>query len=93
MSLTVKAYLERPATRCTKTLPEIRRFSVDQEVASSLEYLTTKIAQAFPELASQAYTLCWKGKLRLLKDPICPELHVNVGYSVLARCVSLKPGF
>ena len=70
MSLTVKAYLERPATRCTKTLPEIRRFSVDQEVASSLEYLTTKIAQAFPELASQAYTLCWKGKLRSLRHPI-----------------------
>ncbi|KAK2189252.1 hypothetical protein NP493_112g03010 [Ridgeia piscesae] len=60
MSLTVKAYLERPATRCTKTVPEIRRFSVDQEVASNLEYLMRKIAQVFPELASQPYTLCWK---------------------------------
>jgi len=81
MSLTVKAYLERPATRCTKTVPEIRRFSVDQEVASNLEYLMRKIAQVFPELASQPYTLCWKGKA-----PTNSELnHVRVS-NILNGC-------
>ena len=57
MSMVVKAFLERGDK------PEIRRFPVDQEVASNYAFLAKKIATVFPGLREGHFTLHWKGML------------------------------
>ena len=56
MSLIVKAYLEKP----DKT-EEIRRFALDQDVASNFDYLTKKLTKVFPGLDDNC-AIFWKGK-------------------------------
>ncbi|XP_013390593.1 sequestosome-1-like [Lingula anatina] len=55
MSLTVKAYLEKQGQQ-----PEIRRFTIDQDVATNFSYFCKKTAQIFPSLASENFSLYWK---------------------------------
>ena len=66
--LTVKAYLKRWNERHRKPqieqADEIRRFSLDADVASNYEYLVAKITSVFPGLVNKSLTLYWKGKER-----------------------------
>jgi hypothetical protein len=57
MSVTVKAYLELADGQT-----EIRRFPVEQAVATSFAYLSGKICQVFPSLVRARYDISWKGK-------------------------------
>jgi len=61
--LTVKAYLKRwnVERKEPESLDEIRRFSVDQDVATSYEYLQAKVASVFPGLNNKLITLYWRG--------------------------------
>ena len=66
MSLIVKAYLEKP----DKT-EEIRRFALDQDVASNFDYLTKKLTKVFPGLDDNC-TIFWKGKPDFILNLILP---------------------
>jgi len=57
MSLSVKAYFYKPDGNT-----EIRRFSVDQDVASSFEYLSHKVKDVFPGLQDKRLTFYWADK-------------------------------
>ena len=59
MSLTVKVYFDKVGLK----QPEIRRFPIDQDVATNMQYLTTKLHYIFPDLTKTKYCTCWKGKV------------------------------
>jgi len=61
--LTVKAYLKRwnVERKQLESVDEIRRFSVDQDVATSYTYLLAKVTNVFPGLNNKPITLYWKG--------------------------------
>uniref|UniRef100_W5N0C3 Sequestosome-1 n=1 Tax=Lepisosteus oculatus TaxID=7918 RepID=W5N0C3_LEPOC len=56
MSMTVKAYLLGKED----IHKEIRRFAVDQEVSSSFEYLTRKVAEVFQSLRNATFQMYYK---------------------------------
>lgn len=56
MSVTIKAYLKLG----NNANAEIRRFVVDQDVCSNFEYMTKKLMQVFPSLASESFEVAWK---------------------------------
>lgn len=58
MALTVKAYLEKKGSED----PEIRRFTIDEDVASSYDYLWRKLTLIFPGLSAKTVKLYWKGE-------------------------------
>ena len=62
--LTVKAYLKRwnAERKELESVDEIRRFSVDQDVATSYTYLMAKVNNVFPRLNNKSITLYWRGK-------------------------------
>lgn len=54
-----KAYL----TKESEDKPEVRRFSLDQNVATSYIYLKEKLRSLFtPLVLSQSFDIFWKGK-------------------------------
>ena len=57
MALSVKAYFYKPDGNT-----EIRRFSVDQDVTTSFEYLSHKVRDVFPGLQDKRLTFYWAGK-------------------------------
>jgi len=61
--LTVKVYLKRwnGERKQLEINDEIRRFSVDQDVATSFEYLLAKVTNVFPGLNRDSISLHWKG--------------------------------
>jgi len=61
--LTVKAYLKRwnAERNQLESVDEIRRFSVDQDVATSYAYLVAKVTNVFPGLNNKTIVLYWKG--------------------------------
>jgi len=61
--LTVKAYLKRWNTerKQLELVDEIRRFSVDQDVATSYTYLLAKVTNVYPGLNNASITLYWRG--------------------------------
>jgi len=65
--LTVKAYLKRwnAERQQLECVAEIRRFSVDQDVATSFTYLLAKVTNVFPGLNNASVTLYWRGQLCL----------------------------
>ena len=60
MALTVKAYLKNEVNDF-----EIRRFTLDQDVASNYAYLIGKITTVFPELAAVKIKLFYKGSSKI----------------------------
>ena len=42
--------------------PEIRRFSVPEDVGANFAYLVEKIQRIYPSLLRQDFQLFWKGK-------------------------------
>jgi len=62
--LTVKAYLRRwnVERKQLELVDEIRRFSVDQDVATSFTYLLAKVTSVFPGLINKSITLYWRGQ-------------------------------
>ena len=58
MALSVKSYLNFESGN-----PEIRRFSIPQDVSASYDYLVEKIRQVYPSLLRKVFTLFWRGKL------------------------------
>ncbi|XP_041123006.1 sequestosome-1-like [Polyodon spathula] len=69
MSMTVKAYLlgKEDVHR------EIRRFTVDQGVSSSFEYLSRKVAEVFQCLKSVSFNMYYKGKCGGDRDATWPH--------------------
>ena len=61
MSLSVKVFYDKKNDDGTSS-QEIRRFAVDQDVATNFEYLSKKILQAYPNLAKKKLTHTWKGE-------------------------------
>lgn len=61
MPLGVKAYLRKKVGANADQKYEIRRFTVDEEVASSYDYLVAKIEAVFPTVNGQSVRLYWKG--------------------------------
>jgi len=61
--LTVKAYLKRwnAERKQLQSVDEIRRFSLDQDVATSYTYLLAKVTNVFPGLNNKSITLYWRG--------------------------------
>lgn len=61
MSLTIKASLYRHDWR--REPVEIRRFTIDAEVATNYSYLVQKLTQVFPALREDniTTTVAWKG--------------------------------
>jgi len=61
--LTVKTYLKRwnAERNQPELVDEIRRFSVDEDVATSYAYLLAKVTTVFPGLNDKSITLYWKG--------------------------------
>lgn len=59
MSLTFKAFLYDGTWRGDPV--EIRRFTVDQDVSSSYDYLLQKVVQVFPSLTTGNTILAWTG--------------------------------
>uniref|UniRef100_A0A3B3TFP1 Uncharacterized protein n=1 Tax=Poecilia latipinna TaxID=48699 RepID=A0A3B3TFP1_9TELE len=60
MSVTVKAYLLGK----DEQVKEIRRFTVDQDVSCSFEYLSRKVAAVFSNLSGSTCSLFYKGEPR-----------------------------
>lgn len=60
MALVVKASLYRDWEH--KPL-EIRRFSIDEDVATSYVYLQQKLVQIFPLAKADGITVAWIGKI------------------------------
>ena len=58
MSLTVKAYLY---SSWNQDPVEIRRFTVEQEVATSYDYLVGKLRAVFPALKEGLFDVFWEG--------------------------------
>jgi len=62
MSLTVKAFLHRSGSAGLeedRENEEIRRFTVDQDVATSYDYMVRKIGMVFPDLHNNSFQLYW----------------------------------
>lgn len=57
MALSVKAYFYKPDGNT-----EIRRFSIDQDVTTSFEYLLHKVRDVFPGLQDKRLTFYWADK-------------------------------
>nr|AAX09928.1 oxidative stress protein [Aurelia aurita] len=55
MALSVKAYLNFEEGN-----PEIRRFSIEQDVSASYEYLMEKIRRVYPSLLRKNFQLFWR---------------------------------
>jgi len=55
MALSVKSYLNFESGN-----PEIRRFSIPQDVSASYDYLVEKIRQVYPSLLRKVFTLFWR---------------------------------
>lgn len=60
--LTVKAYLKRwnAERQQLESVDEIRRFAVDQDVATSFTYLLAKVTSVFPGLNNASISLYWR---------------------------------
>ena len=54
-------YIENKATK------EIRKFTIEQDVAANYEYLSAKIRQVFPSLLRKDIEIFWKCKEALNK--------------------------
>lgn len=72
MSVTIKAYLLGKE----ENVKEIRRFTVDQEVSSSFEYLSKKTAEVFSNLKNSNFNLFYKG--RFIKCLTCIYTHTYI---------------
>ena len=59
MAVSVKSYLNFEGEN-----PEIRRFSIPQDVSTSYEYLVEKIRQVYPSLLRKVFRLYWRGELK-----------------------------
>ena len=57
MALSVKSYLNFESE-----VPEIRRFSIPQDVSASYDYLVEKIRQVYPSLLRKVFVLYWRGE-------------------------------
>jgi len=70
--LTVKAYLKRwnAERKQQEMVEEIRRFSVDEDVATSYTYLLAKVTNVFPALNNKSTTLYWRGSFFYFSEPI-----------------------
>jgi len=58
-SLTIKAYLYNS---WEQDPIEIRRFTVEQDVAASYDYLVGKLRTVFPTLKEAVFDIYWEGK-------------------------------
>ena len=61
MPLGVKAYLRKKVGANADQKYEIRRFTVEEEVATSYDYLVAKLEAVFPTVNCQNIRLYWKG--------------------------------
>lgn len=59
-SVTVKAYLYNS---WGQDPVEIRRFTVEQDVTTSYDYLVAKLRAVFPTLKEAVFHIYWEGKL------------------------------
>ena len=59
-SITIKAYLYRS---WEQDPVEIRRFTVEQDVATSYDYLVGKLRAVFPTLKEAVFDVYWEGKI------------------------------
>ena len=59
-SITIKAYLCRS---WEQDPVEIRRFTVEQDVATSYDYLVGKLRAVFPTLKEAVFDIYWEGKI------------------------------
>ena len=59
-AVTVKAYLY---ASWNQDPVEIRRFTVEQEVATSYDYLVGKLRTVFPALKEAVFDVFWEGKV------------------------------
>jgi hypothetical protein len=88
MSLTVKAYLKRGEN----VNKEIRRFSLDQGVATNYEYLSKTVAHVFPSLGDpDNFTLAYKGRSSQQHNP--GVLCFSVRPSISLNCLLVKVYF
>ena len=60
MAIAVKSYLNFESGS-----PEIRRFSVPEDVGANFAYLVEKIQRTYPVLLRQEFQLFWRGRFRL----------------------------
>ena len=58
-SITIKAYLYKS---WEQDPVEIRRFTVEQDVAASYDYLVEKLRTVFPSLKEAVFDIYWEGK-------------------------------
>lgn len=58
MSVTVKVYLLGKE----ESHKEIRRFTVDQDVSTSFEYLSRKVVDVFANLRNVSFQMYYRGK-------------------------------
>ena len=42
--------------------PEIKKFSIDNDVVSNYVYLREKLQDVFPKIRGKHFTITWKGK-------------------------------
>ena len=77
MRVSVKVYLNQGMEE-----PEIRRFSVNEEVSSNFEDLRTKITSIFPSVQGKKLHVYWKGMY-------CKQL-ASFSISVLRRFICLS---
>lgn len=59
-SITIKAYLYRS---WEQDPVEIRRFTVEQDVATSYDYLVGKLRAVFPTLKEAVFDIYWEGMI------------------------------
>ena len=59
-SITIKAYLYNS---WEQDAVEIRRFTVEQDVATSYDYLVEKLHTVFPLLKEAVFDIYWEGKI------------------------------
>ena len=59
-SITIKAYLYN---NWEQDPVEIRRFTVEQDVAASYDYLVGKLRAVFPTLKEAVFDIYWEGKI------------------------------
>lgn len=95
--LTVKAYLKRwnVDRNQLESVEEIRRFSVDQDVATSYTYLLAKVTNVFPGLNNKSITLYWRDAdndmIAFSSDDELMEAVKNVNDGVLRVFITEKP--
>lgn len=95
--LTVKAYLKRwnVERKQLEAVDEIRRFSVDQDVATSYAYLLAKVTAVFPGLNNKAITLYWRDvdndMIAFSSDDELLEAVKNVSDGMLRVYIHEKP--